>query len=133
MTQERDWPLVDVAVVGHFNDAHQVRASTKTPPDLEAQLAELTWWVRAGRGPGSERAEEEQQVIDFDCFGLTEDDAWDCARWVRRTVLAMHNRTINGARIDTATTEVTPHEVPWSDDVVRVVYSARFTLRRRRI
>lgn len=130
---DRDWPLVHSAVIQYFNSLSSPRASSQTPPELEKRLADEHEWVRVRKGPGSEREEEEQQVVDFDCFAPTEADAWQLALRVRRMVLAMHNSTISGVHVDTVTTEVVPTESDWSPAVYRIVYSARFTLRRRPI
>lgn len=123
---ERDWPLVQLALITHLNGLGVAPAGRTAPDDVHARPGFIR--VR-NAGAGGDDGRTDQTIIDFDCLAPDLDDVWRLARWLRLEVLSLHNRIIAGVQVDNVSTVASPAETPWSDRVFRVTYTARFQAR----
>lgn len=125
---ERDWPLMQQALITYFDNLGVASAGRTAPQDVHTRPG----FIRIlNPGAGGDDGRNDETIIDFDCLAPDLNEAWRLARWLRLEVLGMHNRIIAGAQVDNVSTNTSPAETPWSDRVFRVTYSARFTARRQ--
>lgn len=122
------WPNLHKVAVAYLKVGTNHRVATRVPDNLEAVLP----LHRVIRGPGSDDGITDSPLLDVETFAANEDDAWTAAETVRELLHDLAGRAVNGALVDTVTTDVGPVALDYGNpSVFRVVASYRIALRKR--
>jgi hypothetical protein len=120
------YPDIEAGLVSAFADL--ASTGTSTPGDLATRLPFLRIACIGGRDDGT----TDLSHVDIDAFAATKAAAAVLAEQVRQRLVSRKSVRIPGYVIDRATTDLKPHQVPYSPTPPPYRYTASYSVSARR-